>query len=212
MNRCDSEETTELVYVVDDDASVRESLCWLLSTESIPSQSFHRAGSLLTAWEDSWTGCILADVRMPGMDGLELLEALLKRESTLPVVMLTGHADVSMAIRAMKLGAFDFLEKPYRDKDLLDIVGKALAYHRDTLQESLILRRRRKAMEQLTPRESQVLKMIVDGLTNRGIAQRLGISEKTVEAHRARVMKKSGAGSLPELIRIWVAVAQSREA
>ena len=212
MNQRDTEGTTELVYVVDDDASVRESLCWLLSTESIPSQSFDRAASLLAAWQDSWAGCILADVRMPGMDGLELLEALQQRESTLPVVMLTGHADVAMAIRAMKLGAFDFLEKPYRDKDLLGIVGKALAYHRDTLRESLILRGRRKAMEQLTPRERQVLTMIVDGLTNRGIAQRLGISEKTVEAHRARVMKKSGAGSLPELIRIWVAVAQSREA
>ena len=134
MNESSIQGLEQLVYVVDDDASVRDSLCWLLGTENLASRPFDNAESLLSAWDATWAGCVLADVRMPGMDGLELLERLQQRQSTLPVVMLTGHADVAMAIRAMKLGAFDFLEKPYRDQDLLDIVSRALDRHRDAMR------------------------------------------------------------------------------
>ncbi|MXX16170.1 MAG: response regulator transcription factor [Gammaproteobacteria bacterium] len=201
-------EDGELVYVVDDDASARESLCWLLNTEGIGTRAFPSSETFLEDWRVDWRGCIMLDVRMPGMDGLSLLEVLKARNNALPVIVLTGHADVAMAIHAMKSGAYDFLEKPYSDDELLAAVGAALDRNREHAREVVRTRRTRIALDGLTPREREVLELIVEGLTNKGIADRLGISERTVEVHRSRIMSKSGAGSLSELVRMWLETSE----
>ncbi len=202
-------ENGEVVYIVDDDAPARESLCWLLHTEGIGTRAYPSSEAFLDAWSPDWRGCIMLDVRMPGMDGLSLLEVLLARSNALPVIVLTGHADVTMAIRAMKSGAFDFLEKPYPDRELLSAVGAALDRNRERTRKVARSRRARVALDALTPREREVLELIVEGLTNKAIADRLGISEKTVEVHRGRVMSKSGADSLSALVRMWLETSEA---
>jgi RNA polymerase sigma factor (sigma-70 family) len=190
------------VYVVDDDPSARESLCWLLETEGIATRAFASAEELLQTWSAQWTGCIMIDIRMPGMNGLQLQEELNNRQSLLPVIVLTGHADVPVAIRAMKQGAFDFLEKPYSDHELMDSARSALE-----LGSKIDLEEHEKntleiAFAALTEREREVMCLVVEGNTNKAVASLLGISEKTVEVHRARVMEKTSANSLSELVRM----------
>lgn len=191
-----------VVYVVDDDLSARESLCWLLNTEGIENRAFAGAEELLQAWSARWSGCIMIDIRMPGMNGLQLQQELNNRQSLLPIIMLTGHADVPVAIRAMKQGAFDFLEKPYPDHELLASIRSALELGREINGAELEKSNLAAAFEKLTDREREVMYLVVEGNTNKAIAARLGISEKTVEAHRARVMEKTSARSLSELVRI----------
>jgi RNA polymerase sigma factor (sigma-70 family) len=190
------------VFVVDDDLSARESLCWLLNTEGIASEAFESAEDCLTHWSSDWAGCITIDVRMPGKNGLQLQEDLNARHNLLPVIVLTGHADVPVAIRAMKLGAYDFLEKPYSDRELLECVKNALALGREIDHAELEKARAAAAIDSLTEREAEVMHLVVEGNTNKAIAARLGISEKTVEVHRSRVMDKTAARSLSELVRI----------
>ncbi len=190
------------VYVVDDDASARDSLCWLLGTEDIASSAYESAEAFLDHWSSEWSGCILVDVRMPGKSGLKLQEDLNAMNNLMPVIVLTGHADVPVAIRAMKQGAYDFLEKPYSDDELLNSVKTALALEREISNAESEKTRAAVALEKLTEREHEVMRLVVTGNTNKSIGVQLGISEKTVEIHRARVMEKTEAGSLSELVRI----------
>jgi len=194
--------TQQKVFVVDDDLSARDSLCWLLNTEGIASEAFESAEDCLAHWSSDWIGCITVDVRMPGKNGLQLQEELNARHNLLPVIVLTGHADVPVAIRAMKLGAYDFLEKPYSDRELLKCVKSALALGREIDHAELEKARIAVAIGSLTEREAEVMHLVVEGNTNKAIASQLGISEKTVEVHRSRVMDKTSARSLSELVRI----------
>ncbi len=192
----------QMVYVVDDDLSARESLCWLLNTEGIATRAFASAEACLEHWSSDWSGCITVDVRMPGKSGLQLQEELNSRHNLLPVIVLTGHADVPIAIRAMKLGAYDFLEKPYSDSELLTCVKNALELGREIDHAELERNRAEIAIANLTDREREVMCLVVEGNTNKAVAARLGISEKTVEVHRSRVMEKTAASSLSDLVRI----------
>ena len=192
----------EVVHVVDDDPSARESLCWLLGTEGIASRAFASAQAFLEYWSSDCNGCIMVDIRMPGKSGLQLQEELNARHNLMPVIVLTGHADVPVAIRAMKQGAYDFLEKPYADEELLACVKTALELGREISDAESEKTRAAVALKNLTEREREVMCLVVEGNTNKAVAAQLGISEKTVEIHRARVMEKTAARSLSELVRI----------
>jgi len=192
------------VYVVDDDAAVAKSICWLMESADHPARALAGAHELLALLPLEGEGCIVTDVRMPGMDGLALIIALAEAGCDLPVVVITAHGDIRMAVEAMKLGALDFVEKPFEEKALLAAVENALAEsrrRRETLSADADARR---GLESLSPREREVLAMILAGKPNRRVASELKISEKTVEVHRAHIMEKTGAGSFAELVTMAV--------
>jgi len=195
-----------LVFVVDDDQAMRASLQWLIESVGMAVRTFDSANAFLAAYEPSWFGCLLLDVRMPGMSGLELQAYLARRDIRLPVIVITGHGDIAMAVKAMKAGAVDFIEKPFNDEDLLSSIRNALRH--DEQQRALHARRADIAarLEELTPREHEVMTMVTDGKSNKEIAAALGVSAKTVEVHRARVMDKMRADSLAELVRMVMLV------
>lgn len=190
------------VFVVDDDDAVRRMLCWLMTSVDLPVVAYESADDFLAARERGWVGCLLLDVRMPGMSGLELQRKLNRERVELPVIIITGHADVPMAIEAMKNGAFDFIEKPFNNQMLLDLVQKAIAISARRAENQAKEDKRKQKLSALTPRERQVLDLIAVGETNKAVARNLGISRKTVEAHRAKVVKKLAARSLADLVRI----------
>ena len=195
------EDNERVVYIVDDDASVRESLCWLLESESYQTRGFASGLEFLKAYQPDWHGCIALDVRMPGMSGLELQEQLLQRGNRLPIIIITGHADVPMAIRAMKAGASDFIEKPYSDELVLESIQRAmdLADRERQVQDERDTFQRR--FQALSNREREVLACVVEGLSNKAIADELGVALKTVETHRSRIMIKMKVKSLSDLVR-----------
>lgn len=196
------------VYVVDDDEAVRSGLRMLLSSCGLRSEAHASALAFLDAVDPARPGCLLLDVRMPGMSGLELQEKLQQKGVLLPVIVLTGHGDVPMAVRAMKRGAFDFIQKPFNDQYLLDRINEALAldlHERRRREQQAVLRER---MERLSPRERDVLDRLVLGQANKVIAVELGISERTVELHRAHVMEKMQLRSVAQLVQ---AVAELRK-
>jgi FixJ family two-component response regulator len=189
------------VFVVDDDEAQRDSLVWLLESHKYKVGAFSRAEDFLAAWNETLAGCLVLDVRMPGMSGLELFEELCRRRSALPVIFITGHGDVPMAVEALKKGAADFIEKPFAAENMLRLIDDCLTHEREAR-----IRRRGEAdtarrLAQLTVREHEVLDLIIAGKLNKQIADILGISIKTVEVHRARVMEKMGASSLASLVR-----------
>ncbi|MBP6583887.1 MAG: response regulator transcription factor [Chromatiaceae bacterium] len=190
------------VFVVDDDEAMRHSLEWLIASAGLRTQSFGSAEEFLRTYYPGQAGCLLLDVRMPGMSGLELQAYLAREEIRIPVVIITGHGDVSMAVKAMRSGALDFIEKPFNDEALIASLRAALDADQrrrvDRLQRAEIARR----LAELTPREHEVMVMVTEGRSNREIAAGLGVSTKTVEAHRARVMDKMRAQSLAELVRM----------
>jgi len=190
-----------IIYIVDDNDDIRETLELLFESVDLGAKSFGSAGEFLDAYPKGQPGCLIADVRMPGMSGLELQEEMAKRSIDLPVIIITGYGDVEMAVNAMKAGAADFIEKPYKEQELLDRVHKAISQNAEKRQESNEEKKAREGLAQLTPRERQVLEYIVDGEPNKRIAHNLGLSEKTIEFHRSNIMKKLEAKSLAELVR-----------
>lgn len=190
------------VYIVDDDDGMRRALTLLMGTIDYEVSAFGRASDFLANLNPDQHGCVVLDVRMPEMSGLELQQKLNQSGSMLPVIFITGHGDVPMAVQAMKEGAFDFLQKPFRDQELIDRINSALkqdAENRQTLMRHAELKRR---AESLTPREREVMGLIVDGRANKVIAIDLGLSERTVEIHRANVMEKMGARSVAHLVKM----------
>ena len=196
------------VFLVDDDVSVRDSLSLLLSLKGLRTQVFASAESFLDTYRDDWRGCLITDLRMPGMSGLELQCALVQRGITLPVVVLTAHGDVGATRAALKHGAFDFLEKPVDDEVLIDVLMNAL--RSDALRHAQVAAEAdtRARIDRLTPRERDVLGLLAEGLQNRDIALRLGISPRTVEVYKARMMEKLHCRSLADAIRISLDVRE----
>ena len=192
------------VFVVDDDDAVRTSLRLLLKSVGLPVETHSSAQEFLDGHDADRPGCLVLDIRMPGMSGLELQDHLNRVHSMIPIVFITGHGDVPMAVEAMQHGAVDFIQKPFRDQDLIDRINQALErdqQNRDGLRERDAIRRR---METLTPREREVLDLVTRGKANKVIAGDLDVSQRTVEIHRARVMEKMGAASLAHLVRMVI--------
>lgn len=197
------------VFLIDDDASVRDSLSLVLSLKGMRTQLFAAAEPFLETYQSDWCGCVLTDLQMPGMSGLDLQEALRNRGISLPVVVLTAHGDVATTRLAMKNGAFDFLEKPVDNEILLDVLQNAIredTRRHDAHRSEDIARSR---LERLTPRERDVLNLLGDGLSQREIAGRLEISPRTVEVYKARMMEKLQCGSLAEVVRTAIAAGSA---
>jgi two-component system response regulator FixJ len=192
------------VFVVDDDEGVRDSLRFLLKSVGLPTKTIATAGEFLSSYDINQPGCLVLDVRMPAMSGLELQQQLNIRGAMIPVIFITGHGDIPMAVEAMQHGAFDFLQKPFRDQDLIDRLQKALAKDAENRTELKQRDQIRFSFETLTPREHEVLVLMVRGLPNKIMAAELGVSQRTVEIHRARVMEKTEAGSLAHLVRMYL--------
>jgi two-component system response regulator FixJ len=191
-----------VVHVIDDDDDARESLAFLLSTADVEAHVYESAVAFLKALPQVTTGCILTDVRMPEIDGMELLRRLHESGASLPVIVMTGHGDVPLAVEAMRLGAIDFLEKPFDDDTLLASVRMALSKNREDSEQELRKAEVKERLASLSPREQQVLDGLVAGHPNKTIAFDLGISARTVEVYRANVMTKMQARSLSELVRM----------
>ena len=190
------------VHVVDDDDAIRDALSWLLRSRGVPARTWPSAEAFLAEWSPSTRGCVVLDVRMDGMSGVELFDRLLAREARLPVIFLTGHGDVPLAVAALKKGAFDFVEKPFNDNELVDRILAALAHdaalsERRESEESVAAR-----LAALTPREREVMERVLDGDYNKTIADALGIAVRTVEVHRARIFEKMGVRSAVELAQL----------
>jgi two-component system, LuxR family, response regulator FixJ len=199
------------VFVVDDDAGVRDSLRMLLKSVGLPAEAFESGQEFLDADRDDRPGCLVLDIRMPGMSGLELQAKLNERHCILPIIFITGHGDVPMAVEAMQAGAVDFIQKPFRDQDLLDRINQAL--EKDAGSRRMLAGRNgiRRQLTLLTPREKEVLDLVVAGKANKVIAGNLNLSQRTVEIHRARVMEKMEAHSLAHLVRMVLEVERVEE-
>jgi two-component system response regulator DctR len=196
--------STPLAHIVDDDEAIRDALTWLCRTRNVATQAWDSAEEFLAAWQPDWAGCIVLDIRMREMSGLECFDVLLERGNTLPVIFLTGHGDVPMAVGALKKGAYDFLEKPFEDNALVDVVVRALESNarRQASQESQATVAGR--LVQLTPREQEVMQLVLAGKFNKVIADELNISMRTVEVHRSRVFEKMEVRSAVELAQLLV--------
>lgn len=193
--------TDQRVYIVDDDEAMRDSLLWLLESQGFAVTAYSSAEDFLAACRDGMAGCIVLDVRMPGMSGLELYEKLNARHCTLPVIFITGHGDVPMAVSALKKGAVDFIEKPFGDKDMLRLIEQCLELdrnNRERNQQGVAAARRLAA---LTEREVEVMNLIIAGKLNKQVADVLNISIKTVEVHRSRIMDKMEVRTVAELVQ-----------
>lgn len=191
-----------VVHVVDDDPAIRESIKYLVETVHLTVRTFGSAQEFLDSFDRATFGCVIADVRMPNLSGLDLQDRLLEERITIPVIVLTAYADVAMAVRAMKGGAVDFIEKPVSDQRLLDVVHHAIETDRKLRQSISVSQEVAARFQRLTAREQEVLVQVVEGLSSKEIADQLGVSFKTVEAHRSKIMKKTEAKSLPHLIRM----------
>lgn len=202
---------TPKIYVVDDDDAVRDSLSALLKSVGLAVETFASPHAFLETYTPELAGCLVLDIRMPGMSGLELQQRLNELQSILPIIFITGHGDVPMAVEAMQEGAVDFVQKPFRDQELLDRINKALEKNSSDYDGLMKEHEIRERIEDLTAREIQVMRAVCDGQANKVIALDLGVSQRTVEIHRARVMDKMGARSVAHLVRLVLQVENASE-
>ena len=191
-----------IVCIIDDDEAIRESLRLLLYAGGLSSFVYESADSFLEEEEHPTFDCMLLDMRMPGTNGLELFKILSRKHLPYPVIFITGHGDIPLAVSAIKLGAYDFLSKPFQDGELLEKVRSAINYYQSSREHLLELQDLQARADSCTPREQDVMRLLAKGLPNKGIAETLGISPRTVEIHRANVMDKMAADSLPALVRM----------
>ena len=203
MNSDNTQDST--VFVVDDDQSIRHAMGLLLKSVGLEHETFESADDFLTRHNGSENGCLVLDIRMPGLGGLELQDKLIEMNSTLPIIFITGHGDIPMAVEAMQKGAVDFIQKPFRDQELLDRISEALNTANELQSERQQQSKIQECIDSLTNREKEVLELVVTGKPNKIIAHELGVSQRTVEIHRARVMEKMHARSLAELVRMRLA-------
>ena len=189
-------------YLVDDDEAIRDALSWLLKSRGIPCASFDSAESFLTAWKKTMSGCLVLDMRMTGMSGLDCFDQLRDRESTLPVIFLTGHGDVPLAVATLKKGAFDFFEKPFNDNDLATRIEEAMALDASQRKASATVDSVKARLASLTTREKQIMEQVLAGKFNKVIADELNISMRTVEVHRANLFDKMQVKTAVELANL----------
>ncbi|WP_269619580.1 response regulator transcription factor [Zhongshania sp. BJYM1] len=197
------------VYLVEDDEAVRDSLQMVLESVGHKVISYSRADTFLEDYTTEMAGCMVLDIRMPGMNGMELQRQLNTRNSILPIIFVTGHGDVPMAVDAMQRGAVDFVQKPYREEELLGKIQQAIAADAENRADLEEKHKIRAKLSDLTPRESQVMELMIEGKANKVIAYDLDISQRTVEIHRARVMEKMGVRSLAHLVRMVMAAEEA---
>ena len=202
-------EPTATVYVVDDDEPVRDSIGMLLDTVDIPHESYQSATDFIEGYQGHQNGCLVLDIRMPGMSGLELQDHLKQCEDPLPIIFITGHGDIPMAVEAMKKGAVDFIRKPFRDQELLDRVQEALTWDAENREQHADLEADRAHADLLTPRETEVFARVAEGQANKVVAIDLNISERTVEIHRSQVMQKMTARNLADLVKMKIRLDQN---
>jgi FixJ family two-component response regulator len=194
--------SNSLVFLIDDDASIRKGVSRLLRSAGYHSEAFGSASDFLMREQHSGPACVIVDVRMPGINGMDLQNVLVQRRREEQLVFITGHGNISMCAQAMKAGAVDFLPKPFRDTELLQCVERALARSSDQRQRAIEKAAARRLLDLLTPREFEAMQLVVTGMLNKQIASELGIAEKTIKVHRGRVMKKLGITSVAELVRL----------
>ncbi len=197
------------IHVIDDDDAVRDSIQMFLANEGLEVRTYPSADAFIAVLDSAPPGCVVTDVRMPGMSGMELLAEIARLRLAMPVIVVTGHADVPLAVRAMKSGAVDLLEKPFKAADLIDAVSRALEVGRNSQRNVLSAQEAQARLATLTMRETEVLDRLVRGQPNKIIAYEMGISPRTVEVHRANVMKKTQAGSFSELVRMFLNVERN---
>lgn len=190
------------VHVVDDDGAIRDALCWLLGSRGLAARAWASAEAFLAGHDPAQPGCLVLDIRMDGMSGVELFDHLRAGASPLPVIFLTGHGDVPLAVEALKKGAFDFVEKPFNDNQLVDLVVEALRRDRSRRSERAAEASLTARLEQLTSRERQVMELVLRGQPNKAIADELGLAMRTVEVHRSRLFEKMGVRSAVELAQV----------
>ena len=195
-------EHQQMIYVIDDDEAVRDSMGMLLESVDLPYRCYASADSFFAEYDGNQRGCLVLDIRMPGMTGLELQQRLASIGSSLPVIFITGHGDVPMAVEAMRQGALDFLRKPVNETDFLERIAYALDLESGNWHQKIDRQQTRERIESLTEREQEVFHLVAEGMANKAIASKLGISERTVEVHRSQVMKKLDARTLAQLVRI----------
>lgn len=203
---------TATIFVVDDDEPVRDAIGMLLETVGLPFRSFGSGQEFLDAFEPDMVGCLVLDIRMPGISGLDVQERLLELDAGLPTIFITGHGDVPMAVEAMRRGAVDFIRKPFRDQELLNRVNEALQLGEESRERNASLEDARTRVASLTPRETEVFHRVAKGEANKVIAIELGISERTVEIHRSQAMHKTESRTLADLVRLKLLLDTSESA